>query len=253
MRSAYAGRTVGADDTGPTGSGRDTGGGRYGASAPAPRPGHPGHRRRAECRTSCAGSGGHVGAEPARLGEPEQRVEVGSVHIDRPPPRAPCAHSRSRLVQAVRRRVRHHDGGECVAVLPRCAGPGRRVPLPSGQHATRTRASGNHRAGRVRAVRVDGSGTRRGAPRRGRGGTADRQQAGHSPCEPRWAGPDGGRIPGHLGQPALQLATARATPVSARPVRTMDVRELGPDTGSISAVALSFTCSSPADLPRSSA
>ena len=61
---------------------------------------------------------GHVGAEPPRLGEPDERVEVGAVDVDLA---AGVVDELAQLgdgvlVDAVRRGVRDHDRGEVVAV-----------------------------------------------------------------------------------------------------------------------------------------
>ena len=59
-----------------------------------------------------------VGAEPARLGQPDERVEVGAVDVDLA---ARVVHQGAELgdgvlEDAVRGRVGHHDRGEVVAV-----------------------------------------------------------------------------------------------------------------------------------------
>ena len=98
---------------------------------------------------------GHVGAEPARLGEAEQRVEVRTVDIDLS---AGVVHlgaelGDASLVDTVGGRVGDHDGGQLVAVLLDAPVQVDQVDVAVGVagHDDHPHA-GHHRAGRVGAV-----------------------------------------------------------------------------------------------------
>ena len=99
---------------------------------------------------------GHVGAEPSRPGEAHQRVEVGAVHVHLAARGVhEVAHAgHGRLEDAVRGRVGQHDRGHPPLVLRQL-----RLQVADVDGAVAAALDhahpqpGEHRAGRVRAVR----------------------------------------------------------------------------------------------------
>ena len=171
-----------------TGPGRRAGLGRAsrgwagtGPGARGPRPGRRrDRRRRAGCRTSCAGSGAR---RPRRTGPgwPVRPARSGSPRRRRPgrPPRAPRRTPRSTVVleHAVGGRVGQHDRGDRALVRGQLGPQVAEVDGAVGAALDHDHAQpGEHRAGRVGAVRrlrdqadvavrlAAGTGGRRGWP-----------------------------------------------------------------------------------------
>ena len=191
----------------------------------------------------------------------QQRVEVGAVDVHLP---AVLVHDLAELgdavlVDAVRRRVGHHDRGEVVGVLRRTS-PRRssRSTVPSSAALTTTT--------RMPAITADAAlvpcaedGIRQTSRCRVAVRpvvAADRQQPGELALR---AGVGLDRDPvvaGDLGEPALELLDERdGSPRRPRPARTgAGRRSPASVTGSISVVALSFIVHEPSGImPRSSA
>ena len=176
---------------------------------------------------------GHVGAEPPRLGVPEQGVQVGAVHVHLA---AGVVHLGAQrgdagLVHPVGRGVGHHDRGEPVGVRRDLGVEVDQVDVAVGVagHHDHPHA-GHHRAGGVGAVRRlrDQAHVAPVVAARAVVGP-DRQQAGQLALG-AGVGLDGDRVvPGDGGEPALQGAHQRLV---ARGLRRrgerVDVGELRP-------------------------
>ena len=197
----------------------------------------------------------HVGAEPARLGEAEQRVEVGpvDVHLAAGVVHLGAQLGDAGLVHAVRRRVGDHDRGELrrgAASILRSRSS--RSTLPSASQATTTtRMPAITALAALVPCALDGI---RQTSRRGLAVgpvvRPDRQQPGQLALR-AGVGLHADRVvAGDLGQPALQLADQLGVPGGLRrPARTGACwRTPGQVIGSISVVALSFIVHEPSGI-----